>query len=97
MLRGQHLGRAAVQAFERSPYAPGVQEGMHSDGQGEPKQEMKTPQGQEMRASVLSDRSYGVARRQQASAHPSFHCPSDVICKMLVKLVYHRKLPEQRK
>lgn len=37
MLGGQHLGRAAVQASERSPYAPGVQEGMHSDGQGEPK------------------------------------------------------------
>lgn len=58
---------------------------------------MKAPQGQEMRASVLSDRSYEVARRQQASARPSFHCPSDVICKMLVKLVYHRKLLEQRK
>lgn len=80
------------QAFERGPYALGVQEEHIPTVKGD-------PQGRGVRASVLSDRSQGADSLQQASASPCFPWPSDFIWKMLLKLVYHRhrKLPEQRK
>lgn len=85
------------QAFAHSPCASRVQRKGLLPVVRRPNAEIQAMQDQEVRASVLSDRSYGAANRQQASASPSSHCPSDFICKMFLKHVYYRKLPEQRK